>query len=151
MSVLATIGGVFANATVGKIFDLGGKAIDGYFEKKKAEIAAMNTQDRQAAELAVQYMQAENEARRIEADLIKAEQGSWFSRSPRPMIGWIVVLLLAKILIYDKALGQWTGGRTDPLDVNLWWVVTTVIIAYFGSRTVEKLPGVISAVFTRRK
>lgn len=29
--------------------------------------------------------------------------------------------------------------------------IASISIAYFGARTVEKLPGVISAVFTRRK
>jgi hypothetical protein len=36
-----------------------------------------------------------------------------------------------KLYVYDKALGQWTGGHTDALDPNLWTVVTATIGFYF--------------------
>jgi len=41
-----------------------------------------------------------------------------------------VVFLLAKIFIYDKALGQWTQGHTDALDDNLWKIVMAVLGFY---------------------
>ena len=48
---------------------------------------------------------------------------SWLATGP--------AFLLTKIYIYDKALGQWTGGHTDPLDPNLWNVVMVVLGFYF--------------------
>lgn len=64
------------------------------------------------------------------------------SRSTRLNIwirSWIAAgpaFLLTKIYIYDKALGQWTGGHTDSLDPNLWNVVMVVLGFYFLHETV---------------
>lgn len=48
---------------------------------------------------------------------------SWLAAGP--------AFLLTKIYIYDKALGQWTHGHTDPLDPNLWNVIMVVLGFYF--------------------
>lgn len=55
-------------------------------------------------------------------------------------LGPIAVLL--KIFVYDKALGQWTGGHTDPLGDALWQVIMVQIGFYFvysGATTVAKI------------
>lgn len=49
----------------------------------------------------------------------------------RALLALPVAFLLWKVLVYDKALGQWTQGRTDALDENLWKVVAAVIAFYF--------------------
>jgi hypothetical protein len=38
---------------------------------------------------------------------------------------------LTKIFLYDKVMQSWTHGSTDPLDPNLWMVVTAVVGFYF--------------------
>ena len=48
---------------------------------------------------------------------------SWLAAGP--------AFLLTKIYIYDKALGQWTGGHTDALDPHLWNVIMVVLGFYF--------------------
>ena len=53
---------------------------------------------------------------------------SWIAAGP--------AFLLTKIYVYDKALGQWTGGHTDALDPNLWNVVMVVLGFYFLHETV---------------
>lgn len=55
----------------------------------------------------------------------------------RSMIALGPMVLLNKILIYDKALGQWTGGHTDALDMHLWYVVMVVLGFYFVHETVS--------------
>jgi hypothetical protein len=50
-----------------------------------------------------------------------------------------VSILIGKVLVWDKALGQWTGGRTDALDPNLWQVVMVVLGFYFLSETVSRV------------
>lgn len=47
------------------------------------------------------------------------------------------LILLTKIYVYDKAFGQWTGGHTDPLGENLWWVITAQIAFYFIAKTIK--------------
>lgn len=52
------------------------------------------------------------------------------------------IIVLGKILIYDKALGQWTGGFTDPLGDMLWEVIMVELSFYFvytGATTVAKI------------
>lgn len=151
MGIFASIGATAANATVGKVFDLGNNAVKGYFDNKAKEIAAMNDQDRQASTLALEATKVFVRERELEIELLKLEQGHWYTRSVRPTIAWIVIILLAKIFIFDKVLGQWTGWRTDELSTNLWWIVQTVIVAYFGGRTVEKTASIIGSVFKGRR
>lgn len=40
-------------------------------------------------------------------------------------------LLLWKVYVYDKALGQWTHGRTDALSPELWYGIWIVLGFYF--------------------
>jgi hypothetical protein len=49
----------------------------------------------------------------------------------RTFIALPIGVLFWKIFVWDKALGQWTQGRTDALDANLWSVITTVLGFYF--------------------
>lgn len=49
----------------------------------------------------------------------------------RALLALPVVILLWKLLVFDKALGQWTHGHTDPLGPDLWKVIIAVIAFYF--------------------
>jgi hypothetical protein len=60
-----------------------------------------------------------------------AEAGSRLNAIIRGMMAFPVVVLLWKLLIFDKAFGQWTGGHTDALGEDLWKVVAAVIAFYF--------------------
>lgn len=81
----------------------------------------------------VEKTHADERVRMLEGrrDVLIAEAGD---RSNRWMRIWIALgpsVVLNKIYIWDKAFGQVTGGRTDALDENLWWVITSVIGFYF--------------------
>jgi hypothetical protein len=60
-----------------------------------------------------------------------AEAGSRLNAIMRGLMAAPVVALMWKILVYDKALGQWTRGHTDPLDDNLWKFIAAVTAFYF--------------------
>jgi hypothetical protein len=47
-------------------------------------------------------------------------------------------VLLWKVFVYDKAFGQWTGGRTDALSPELWNVITIVLGFYFLYELVKR-------------
>ena len=65
-------------------------------------------------------------------DVLVAESGgSRINAFIRGSIGASVSILLAKLFVYDKALGQWTHGSVESLDPNLWNIVTAVIGFYF--------------------
>lgn len=65
--------------------------------------------------------------------VLVAEAWSRINMVVRTTLALPVVVVLWKIILYDKALGQWTGGHTDSLSPELWWVVDAVIGFYFLS------------------
>lgn len=67
------------------------------------------------------------------ASVQRAEAGSPVNALVRAALAAPVAILLAKILVWDKALGQWTGGTTDALSPELWGVVEAVIAFYLLS------------------
>src|SRR6266576_1805199 len=92
---------------------LGGPIVNGLLGAYRERLKATNTQDHMAMELLQKEVDADIAARAEATKLLIAEQGHWFTRSVRPISGWIINILLAKLLLYDKAFGQWTGGHTD--------------------------------------
>lgn len=85
----------------------------------KTEQARITTQER------ITSLQAKR-------DVLVAESGrSNINAILRSSIGASVAFVLAKLLVWDKALGDYTGGHTDPLDPNLWNVIMATIGFYF--------------------
>jgi hypothetical protein len=113
-----------------------GPIINGLISAYKAKLAAQNTTDAQATSLAIQEIQGEVQQRQTEASIIRQEQGWWVSALPRPMFAFIFVIYIGKCVVWDKVLG-W--GTTDPLSPALLWAQNTILIGYFGGRTIEKV------------
>lgn len=76
------------------------------------------------------------------ASVQRAEAGSPVNALMRAALAAPVAILLAKILVWDKALGQWTGGTTDALSPELWGVVEAVIGFYLLSEAAVRVAGV---------
>lgn len=93
-----------------------------------AQIAGINAktaQEKIAADQTVATLQARR-------DVMIAESGSSkINAIIRASIGGPVAFLLAKVFVWDKALGDYTSGHTDGLDANLWNVIMAVIGFYF--------------------
>lgn len=102
----------------------------------KAKLAAANTQDKLAVDLAVKEIEAEIAARAQASAIIVAEQGRWWTSMIRPLAALPVVIYIWKVVVYDKVFGL---GTTDPItgDVGTWAGV--IITTYFGGRTIEKV------------
>jgi hypothetical protein len=109
----------------------GDTALDFY----KSKLAAANTQDKLAVELAVKEIEAEIAARAEASKIIIAEQGRWWTSVIRPLAALPVVIFMWKVIVWDKVLGL---GSTDPItgDVGAWAGV--IVTTYFGGRTIEK-------------
>ena len=142
------LGKLIATPVIGAILK---PIIDGLLTSQKQKLDAAGGHEAVVADLAKRQLDLDKREAEVNAAVVIAEQGNWFTRSVRPTLGWIVILLLAKILIYDKALGQWTHGHTDQLDVNLWKVVMVIIGAYMGGRSAEKIADKIAGVFKKEK
>jgi hypothetical protein len=64
-------------------------------------------------------------------DVLIAEAGNRVNGWMRAALAMPVAIILWKVFVYDKALGQWTQGTTDALSPELWHVVMIVIGFYF--------------------
>ena len=102
----------------------------------KAKLAAANTQDKLAVDLAVKEIEAEIAARAQASAIIVAEQGRWWTSMIRPLAALPVVIYIWKVVVYDKVFGL---GATDAItgDVGTWAGV--IITTYFVGRTIEKV------------
>lgn len=90
-----------------------------------AKVNATTEQDRIAAQATIDTLNARR-------DVMIAESGrSSINAIIRSFIGIPVAVLLTKILVWDKAFGDYTFGHTDALDPNLWNVVMAVVGFYF--------------------
>jgi hypothetical protein len=86
---------------------------------------AQNSSDKIASDERIAQLTAQRDV------MIAESSTSKLNGIIRAIIGGSAAFVLAKLLVYDKALGQWTGGHTDALDPNLWYVVTATIGFYF--------------------
>lgn len=106
--------------------------VDGY----KAKLAATNTQDKLAVDLAVKEIEAEVVSRTEATKVMLLENGRWFTWMPRAIVQWSFALYVGKCAVYDNLLGL---GNTDPLqgDISSWAGMTMAM--WFGGRTLEKV------------
>lgn len=58
-----------------------------------------------------------------------------------------VLFIMWKLIIWDKGMGEWTHGSTDPLSPQMWeyvWAVTKFYFLYEGGNLVINAAKVIS-------
>ena len=115
---------------------LGGPIVNGLINAYKAKLAATNTRDAQAADLAKTEIMGEIAARQTEASILRQEQGWWVTALPRPLFAFIFIIYIGKCVVWDKVFG-W--GSTDPLGHELATLEYIVVSGYFGGRTIEKV------------
>ena len=116
----------------------------------KAKLAAGNTTEKIAADLATQQLSVDRREAELNASVVVAEQGNWLTRSVRPLFAIPFILFTWKVILWDKMLGSWTHGTTDPLDPKMWGVFMLVVGAYFGGRTIEKATNIIADAFGKK-
>lgn len=80
-------------------------------------------------------LSAEIEAKKLQAQIIIAEQGWWVTAMIRPMIAWPIGIYMWKVVVWDKVLGL---GVTDPLSPEFYQWAGIIITAYFIGRPLEK-------------
>jgi hypothetical protein len=111
------------------------KGISHDIAQAKIEAIKAGTDERKIA--------AEERTKALEArrDVLISESsaGSRLNIFMRAFLGFPAGIVLWKILIWDKALGQWTGGHTDELTPEQWWVVTAAIGFYFLAETARAI------------
>lgn len=115
---------------------IGGPVVNGLISAYKAKLAAANTQDRIAADLAAKEIEAEIEARRQATAILIAEQGRWYTAIIRPLLAFPIIIYLWKVIVWDKVLGL---GTTDPITGMVADWAGIIVTAYVGGRSIEKV------------
>lgn len=99
-------------------------ALDGY----KAKIAAGNTSEKIAADLAAQQAAIDYQREAAEQETVRSEESRYW-----PIVRWgfafPFMLFNFKIIIWDRML-HW--GITEPLSADLIQLEMIIVTAYFG-------------------
>jgi hypothetical protein len=119
---------------------IGGPVITGLINAYKVKLDAANTQDRIAADLAAREIEAEIEARKQASAIIIAEQGRWYTAIIRPLLALPIIIYLWKVIVWDKVLGL---GSTDPITGMVADWTGTILTAYVGGRSIEKVARIL--------
>ncbi len=119
---------------------LTGPIINGAIKAYQAKLAAGNTSEKIAADLAAKDLELQGREAEINSKVVIAEQGRWYTAIIRPLMALPFVVFAWKVVVWDKVLG-W--GTTDPLDPNMWSVFLAIVTCYFGGRTLEKIARIV--------
>ena len=118
---------------------IGGPIISGLINAYKAKLAAGNTADRIAADLAARELEVQAREVQADAQIRIAELGRWYE--PDKLMGYAVALYFGKLLIFDKVFDL---GSTDALcrvgqDCWTGWAANLIVMFYFGKRGIENV------------
>jgi hypothetical protein len=118
-----------------------GPIINGVIDGYKAKLAAGNDRDRIAADLAGRELQVQQREIEVAGQLRIAQVGRWYE--PEHLFGYTLWLYFAKCIVWDKVLGDLTGGSTDALTgaIDTW--AGLIIVTYFGKRGFENVARIL--------
>jgi len=138
MGILGWLGG--PGAWIGDAVKsaLTGPIVQGAVDSYKAKLAAGNTTEKLAADLAGRELVVQQREMELQTQYRIAEIGRWYE--PDKLMGYFVAAYFGKLLVWDKVLGL---GITDPL---AGWAATTanlVVSFYFARRGFENIARII--------
>jgi len=119
---------------------ISGPIVSGIISGYKAKLAAGNTSERIAADLAEKKIELQRRERELATKIVLQEEGRWWTALPRALVTYAFAIFVVKVVVWDKVLG-W--GTTDALsgDIREWagWVMAV----WFGGRSAEKIARII--------
>ena len=108
----------------------------------KAKLAAGNTTDGVLADVAAREILVNQRQRELDVQMNIADQGNWFTRTPRALVQWSLGIYISKVVIWDIVLGLGsTPSIHDPLVANAF---NLLVAMWFGGRTIEKTAQIIT-------
>jgi hypothetical protein len=119
---------------------IGGPFVKAALDAYRAKLSADNTTEKITADLAARELAVEQREKEVDAKIVIAEQGRWYTALPRPLFALAFIIYVWKVVVWDKVLGL---GVTDPLSgaVAQWAMI--VLTAYFGGRSLEKVARIL--------
>lgn len=117
---------------------IGGPVIKGLIDAYQAKLKAGNVESKIAADLAAGEIASQTAETQAQAQIRIAEIGHW--GEPDKIMGYLVAILMAKLIVWDKCLGL---GTTDLHDGWLTSTTNTIIGFYFSKRGFENIARII--------
>lgn len=117
---------------------LGGPVVSGLINAYKAKLAAGNTSEKIASDVATSEIAAQTAETNAQTQLKIAEIGHWYE--PEKLFAYSLWFYFTKVYIYDAAFGL---GSTDAVrgEVATWGGL--VIAFYFGKRGLENIARIL--------
>lgn len=117
---------------------LGGPVVSGLIKAYQAKLAAGNTSEKIASDVAVSEIAAQTAETNAQTQLKIAQIGHWYE--PEKLFAYSLWFYFTKVYIYDAALGL---GSTDAVrgDVAMWGGL--VISFYFAKRGAENIARIL--------
>jgi hypothetical protein len=120
---------------------LTGPLLKGALDAYKQKLAAGNTSEKIAADIAVRELTVQQAEIEAQKQLKIAEIGHWYE--PTHLFAYIMVVYFGKIVIYDKVLGSITGGSTDPITGSGGEWAGLIMTFYLGKRGIENVARIL--------
>lgn len=117
---------------------LTGPIVQGAVDSYKAKLAAGNSSERMAADLAGRELVVQQREMELQTQYRIAEIGRWYE--PDKLMGYSVALYFGKLLVWDKVLGL---GVTDGLQGFAAVTANLVVSFYFAKRGFENIARII--------
>jgi hypothetical protein len=117
---------------------LGGPVIKGLIDAYQAKLKAGNVESKIAADLAAGEIAAQTAETQVQTQYRIAEIGHWYE--PDKIMGYLVALLLAKLIAWDIILDLGTTNLHDGFVLN---TSNLIIMFYFGKRGFENVARII--------
>jgi hypothetical protein len=115
-----------------------GPVFDGLLKGYQAKLAAGNTSENIAADLAAKEMVLQQRELELQTKYRIAEIGHWYE--PDKLMGYFVAAYFGKLLVWDKVMGL---GVTDPLGGFAETTANLVVSFYFAKRGFENIARII--------
>jgi hypothetical protein len=117
---------------------LGGPFVNAAIKAYQAKLAAGNTSEKIAAELAARELAVQQREVEVQSDYKRALIGHWYE--PTNLFGYIMVIYFGKIILWDKVLRL---GVTDPITGQGAEWAGWIMLFYVGKRGFENVARII--------
>ena len=117
---------------------LGGPIVNAAIKAYSAKLAAGNTSEKIAADLAARELAVQQREAEVEGDYKRALIGRWYE--PTNLFGYIMVIYFGKIIVWDKVLKL---GVTDSITGQGAEWAGWIMMFYVGKRGFENVARII--------
>lgn len=127
---------------------LGGPIVKGFIEAYKVKLEASGKQDLVAERLAIRELEVQQREIEVQGEYKRALIGHWYE--PTQLLGYIMVIYVGKVVIWDKVLASLTGGSTDSIEGAVGQWAGAIIMFLVGKRGVENVATIVSGALKRK-